>query len=96
MNGPVETALRGARDAGRALLVPYVTGGISDDWIDYVLAYQESGADAVEIGLPFSIPCWTARRSSRRPTTPWRAAPRRRRYSPRWARPATGCGCRSS
>lgn len=56
MTGPLETALRGARDGGRALLVPYVTGGITDDWVDYVLAYQAAGADAVEIGLPFSDP----------------------------------------
>jgi tryptophan synthase alpha chain len=46
-------ALRGA---GRPLLVPYVTGGISADWTDHLLAYQESGADAIEVGLPFSDP----------------------------------------
>ena len=44
------------RTAGRPLLVPYVTGGITADWTDYLLAYQESGADAVEVGLPFSDP----------------------------------------
>jgi tryptophan synthase alpha chain len=53
VNGPLETALRGA---GRPLLVPYVTGGITGDWVDYVLAYQDAGADAVEVGLPFSDP----------------------------------------
>jgi tryptophan synthase alpha chain len=37
-------------------LIPYVTGGITDDWTDYLLAYQETGADAIEIGLPFSDP----------------------------------------
>lgn len=37
-------------------LVPYVTGGISADWTDYLLAYQEAGATAIEIGLPFSDP----------------------------------------
>jgi tryptophan synthase alpha chain len=37
-------------------LNPYVTGGITDDWTDYLLAYQEAGADAIEIGLPFSDP----------------------------------------
>ncbi|XVV09420.1 tryptophan synthase subunit alpha [Actinoplanes sp. CA-131856] len=37
-------------------LVPYVTGGITDDWTDYLLAYQEAGATAIEIGLPFSDP----------------------------------------
>jgi tryptophan synthase alpha chain len=37
-------------------LNPYLTGGITDDWTDYLLAYQEGGADAIEVGLPFSDP----------------------------------------
>ncbi|MEV0901130.1 tryptophan synthase subunit alpha [Actinoplanes sp. NPDC049802] len=37
-------------------LYPYLTGGITEDWTDYLLAYQEAGADAIEIGLPFSDP----------------------------------------
>ncbi|WP_407653630.1 tryptophan synthase subunit alpha [Actinoplanes oblitus] len=37
-------------------LNPYLTGGITPDWIDYLLAFQAAGADAVEIGLPFSDP----------------------------------------
>ncbi len=44
------------RAARRPLLVPYVTGGITADWTDLLLAYQQSGADAVEVGLPFSDP----------------------------------------
>jgi tryptophan synthase alpha chain len=40
----------------KTLLVPYVTGGIRADWTDYLLAYQDAGADAIEIGLPFSDP----------------------------------------
>jgi tryptophan synthase alpha chain len=40
----------------RPMLVPYVTGGITADWTDYLLAYQDAGADAIEIGLPFSDP----------------------------------------
>ncbi|NUW29827.1 tryptophan synthase subunit alpha [Nonomuraea sp. SMC257] len=52
----LETYLRARRDAGRALLVPYVTGGLTDDWLAYVRAYADAGADAVEIGLPFSDP----------------------------------------
>ena len=44
------------RAAGRPLLVPYVTGGITPDWTDYLLAYQDAGADAIEVGLPFSDP----------------------------------------
>lgn len=51
--GRLETALR---TAGRPLLVPYVTGGITADWTGYLLAHQDGGADAVEVGLPFSDP----------------------------------------
>jgi tryptophan synthase alpha chain len=40
----------------RKRLNPYLTGGITPDWTDYLLAYQEAGADAIEIGLPFSDP----------------------------------------
>ena len=52
----VETALRQARAAGRPSLVAYVTGGICEDWTDLLAAMIEAGADAVEIGLPFSDP----------------------------------------
>jgi tryptophan synthase alpha chain len=40
---------------GRKLLVPYVTGGYPG-WQDAVRAAAASGADAVEIGIPFSDP----------------------------------------
>jgi tryptophan synthase alpha chain len=52
----LETTLRANREAGRKLLVPYVTGGITAGWTDHLLAYQEAGADAIEVGLPFSDP----------------------------------------
>jgi tryptophan synthase alpha chain len=52
----VETALGQARAAGRPSLVAYVTGGIRADWTDLLTAMIEAGADAVEIGLPFSDP----------------------------------------
>jgi tryptophan synthase alpha chain len=52
----VETALGAARAAGRPILVTYVTGGIRDDWTDLLAAMINAGADAVEIGLPFSDP----------------------------------------
>jgi len=37
-------------------LVPYVTGGVTADWTSYLLAYEAAGADAIEVGLPFSDP----------------------------------------
>ncbi len=45
-----------ARDSGRKLLVPYMTGGFGEDWLDVVRAYAAAGADAIEIGIPFSDP----------------------------------------
>jgi tryptophan synthase alpha chain len=55
MTGVLETALRDKRAAGRKLLVPYITGGLAG-WQDAVRAVAASGADAIEIGLPFSDP----------------------------------------
>lgn len=54
--GPLETRLRELRTAGRKALVPYVTGQISGDWTDCLAAYVQAGADAIEVGLPFSDP----------------------------------------
>ncbi|MDA8032957.1 MAG: tryptophan synthase subunit alpha [Actinomycetota bacterium] len=54
--GRLEAALRAARAAGRKLLVPYVTGGLGDDWVDVLRACADAGADAVEVGIPFSDP----------------------------------------
>ena len=56
MLGDLETALRAARDRGRKLLVPYITGGLGDDWTDVMRAVAAAGADAIEIGIPFSDP----------------------------------------
>lgn len=56
MLGPIETAFRAKREAGRKLLVPYVTGGLGPDWVKVVQAVAEAGADAVEVGIPFSDP----------------------------------------
>ncbi len=54
--GAVETALGAARAAGRPSLVGYLTGGVRADWMDLLAAIIDAGADAVEIGLPFSDP----------------------------------------
>ena len=52
----LETHLRERRDAGHRLLVPYVTGGLGASWLDVVRAVADAGADAIEIGIPFSDP----------------------------------------
>lgn len=52
----LEETLRTKRDGGHKLLVPYVTGGLGDDWADVVRAVADAGADAIEIGIPFSDP----------------------------------------
>ena len=51
----LESTLRSRRDQGRKLLVPYITGGLGD-WTDLVLAAAAAGADAIEVGIPFSDP----------------------------------------
>ena len=52
----VETVLESARAAGRPSLVTYVTGGVRADWADLLAAMIGAGADAVEVGMPFSDP----------------------------------------
>jgi tryptophan synthase alpha chain len=52
----LETHLRARRDNGRKLLVPYMTAGLCDNWQAYVEEMVTAGADAVEIGIPFSDP----------------------------------------
>lgn len=52
----VETVLGHARAAGRPALITYVTAGIRADWLDLLRVMIDAGADAVEIGLPFSDP----------------------------------------
>ena len=52
----VEPALRARRDSGAKLLIPYVTGGLGADWVAVLRAVVDAGADAVEVGIPFSDP----------------------------------------
>jgi len=56
VTGALESALRRARDRGRKLLVPYITGGLTDDWVEILRAIADAGADAIEVGIPFSDP----------------------------------------
>jgi tryptophan synthase alpha chain len=57
----LESQLRERRAAGRSLLVPYVTGGLGAGWLDVVRAVADAGADAIEIGIPFSDPVMDGR-----------------------------------
>ena len=52
----LENKLRALRDDGRKVLVPYFMAGATPDWTQHVSAAIFAGADAVEIGVPFSDP----------------------------------------
>ena len=51
----METALRARRSQGGKALVPYLTGGLGD-WQTALAAAADAGADAIEVGIPFSDP----------------------------------------
>lgn len=53
--GPLETALRARRAEGKKSLVVYLTGGFPG-WTRMLEAAAEAGADAIEVGIPFSDP----------------------------------------
>ena len=55
MIGKLENALRARIDTGGKCLVPYITGGYPG-WADSLRACAANGADAIEIGIPFSDP----------------------------------------
>ncbi len=52
----LEKALRERRDGGGRAFIPYVTGGFPGVDASLLRALQDSGADAVEVGIPFSDP----------------------------------------
>src|SRR6201988_3954888 len=54
----IGAAFAAARDEGRAALMPYMVGGSPDASSSAAIAeaYAESGADLVELGVPFSDP----------------------------------------
>ena len=53
--GPLEAALRARRASGGKALVPYLTGGLGH-WQAALAAAADAGADAIEVGIPFSDP----------------------------------------
>jgi tryptophan synthase alpha chain len=54
--GRLEDALRARRDSGGRAFVPYVTGGFPGVDAALLRGLEESGADAIEVGVPFSDP----------------------------------------
>ena len=73
----LEARLRARRDAGHKLLVPYVCAGADDRWLLTLEALAGAGADAIEVGIPFSDPMIdgpviqeASRRALERGTTP--------------------------
>lgn len=52
----LEERLRALRTSGRKALVPYLVAGVTPDWTRHVEAAVLGGADAIEIGIPFSDP----------------------------------------
>jgi len=54
--GRLEEALRARRDAGGRAFVPYVTGGYPGVDAALLRRLEAAGADAIEVGIPFSDP----------------------------------------
>ena len=54
--GELERALRVRREAGGRSFVPYVTGGLPGVDAELLRAIEAAGADAIEVGIPFSDP----------------------------------------
>jgi tryptophan synthase alpha chain len=52
----LEDALRGLRDDGGRAFVPYVTGGYPGVDATFLRRLAGTGADAIEVGIPFSDP----------------------------------------
>lgn len=68
---PIARVFAGLRSAGRRALIPYVTAGYPDRarTVDLLHALDGSGADIIELGVPFSDPVAdgpTIQRSSQR------------------------------
>ncbi|MBK5221993.1 MAG: tryptophan synthase subunit alpha [Acidimicrobiia bacterium] len=54
--GSLEAHLRACRAEGRKLLIPYLTAGYGAEWTRLIEEVAAAGADAIEIGIPFSDP----------------------------------------
>src|SRR5947209_7696793 len=58
VHNALDEAFARARQEDRAVLIPYITGGFPDPerFVDLAVAVLQAGADALEIGIPFSDP----------------------------------------
>lgn len=56
MSITLQSGLEHVRSESKKALVPYITGGLGRDWLDAIRAAIDSGASAIEIGIPFSDP----------------------------------------
>lgn len=54
--GVVEQHLRSRIEGGHKLLMPYLTAGYGADWPRLFEGVAAAGADAIEVGIPFSDP----------------------------------------
>jgi tryptophan synthase alpha chain len=52
----IEAVLRSVLDRGGRAFVPYVTGGLAGVDGELLRGLEEAGADAIEVGIPFSDP----------------------------------------
>ncbi|MFL5737229.1 MAG: tryptophan synthase subunit alpha [Actinomycetota bacterium] len=52
----LRASLRGRLDAGGRIFVPYVTGGLPSVDAELLRGVAKAGADAIEVGIPFSDP----------------------------------------
>jgi tryptophan synthase alpha chain len=56
MTGALATRLLDVRSAGAKAFVPYVTAGLRGVDRDLLRSLEDAGADAIEVGIPFSDP----------------------------------------
>ena len=88
----LEKDLRACRDGGRKLLIPYLMGGMTEDWPRSLDAIVAAGTDTVEVGIPFSDPMIDGPVIQEAGLRALQARDRPRR-GPRWHRSAGGGAC---
>ena len=70
----LEEKVRAAKKHGRPALIPFITAGFPDRerFLDVLRELDGSGADVIEIGVPFPIPWRTDQSWKKLRMTPWR------------------------